>query len=179
MRILSTLLCLFIWTSIAAQEKSKTSFGSDFAKAWKRHKIYTLRLVEAMPEKSYDYKPEDNARSFKEMAMHLAGANYMFSSIASSQDSPVDRSMFNADGKTKEQIVKMLTESFDYALNAVLNVGEETLNKTSPWGNPIESSTTRSYREIFHVMREHAAHHRGAMTVYLRLNGITPPGFID
>jgi len=179
MKILSFLLCLCIWTTCFSQEKAKTNFGEDFAKTWKRHTIYTLRLVEAMPEDSYGYQPADSTRTFAEMAMHLASANYMFASIASSQEFPLDREALKTVNKTKEQITEILSASFDYALKAVLNVDDQTLKKTSPWGNPIEQSTTRTFKEIFHVMREHAAHHRGAMTVYLRLNGVLPPGFID
>ncbi len=179
MKIFSALLCLCIWTTCSSQEKAKTNFGEAFAKTWKRHKIYTLRLVEAMPEDNYGYKPVDSTRTFGQMAMHLASANYMFSSIASDQKFPVDRETLKTENKTKEQITEILSASFDYALKAMLNVDDQTLKKTSPWGNPIEQSTTRTFKEIFHVMREHAAHHRGALTVYLRLNGIVPPGFID
>lgn len=172
-------ICSFICFSAMAQEKAKTAFGNDFVKPWKRHKIYTVQLAEAMPPENFSFKADQETRSFGEMLLHIAGANYMFSSITAGEEFPVDRQALAAEGKSKEEIIKILGESFDYAENVVMNIDEVALKKTSPWGNPIERSTSRTYAEILHVMREHAAHHRGALTVYLRLKGVTPPGFID
>lgn len=179
-RYILVLLAFIVAAPLAiTQEKAKTDFAEDFIKVWKRHKIYTLRLIEAMPEANFDYKPAEEARTFGAMALHVTGANYMFSSISSGNEFPIDREMLKAEGKSKGEIIQMLTESFDYSLKALMAVDEDMLKQTTPWGNPIEQSTIRSFKEVFHVMREHAAHHRGAMTVYLRLNGVTPPGFID
>lgn len=169
-------LCTF---QSIAQTSATTSFGDDFIKAWKRHKVYTLRLAEAMPDNHFSYKPTEEVRSFGQLLIHITGANYMFSSLSGGQDFPIDKENLKAEGKSKEPILKMLGESFDYAEGILKTITQADLAKTSPWGNPIEASTTRTYAEILHVMREHAAHHRGQMTVYLRLKGVTPPGFID
>lgn len=178
-KLITFCLALCMAFSSAAQTEAATDFGKDFLKAWKRHKIYTLRIAEAMPEAHMSYKPSEETRSFGEILIHVTGANYMFSSIPGGQDFPIDRESLKAEGKSKEEILKILGASFDYAEGILKTITEADLAKTSPWGNPIEASTTRSYAEILHVMREHAVHHRGQMTVYLRLKGISPPGFID
>ena len=84
-------LIIFSLNPILAQEKANTAFAEEFLKAWKRHKVYTLRLAEAMPEEHLSYKLDNDTRSFGEVIMHVAGANYMFSSVASGQNNPKNR----------------------------------------------------------------------------------------
>ena len=178
----TSLFLLFLVIGIIpsiAQDKGQTEIGEKFIKAWKRHKIYTLQLAEAMPEERFKYKINNETLTFGEILMHIAGANYMFSSLAGQHKNPTPAGHFAVEGKSKTDIIKILTESFDYSLERLLKATTSDLLKTTPWGNPIEASTTRTGEEVFHVMREHAAHHRGQLGVYLRLKGITPPPYID
>lgn len=84
-------LGLFIVFHATAQTTAVTSFGEDFLKAWKRHKVYTLRIAEALPADQLGYKPQTEARSFGEILIHITGVNYMFSSISGGQGFPIDK----------------------------------------------------------------------------------------
>ncbi len=175
----SLLILSFLAIPSHSQEIAKTEVGIKFLKGWKRHKVYTIRLAEAMTENGYSFKPVESIRSFAEAIMHVITANYMFSSIVGESKFPLSEEDQKIEGKSKADLLRMLGESFDYAEKVVLNITNNQLKKTTTWQNPIEPSTTRTYEEVLYVMREHAAHHRGQLTVYLRLKGIVPPDYID
>ncbi|MEZ5427961.1 MAG: DinB family protein [Pyrinomonadaceae bacterium] len=158
------------------QTTDKPSFGKEFSKMWQRHKRYTLDLAEAMPEEYFNFKPTSEVRSFAEILLHIASSNYGFSMITKGENGP---SQFTVGGKSKKEILEILADSFDFGDETVKRISENELSETVPWANRLEPSTTRTKRDVFQVMREHAAHHRGALTVYLRLKGITPPAYVD
>ncbi len=163
--------------TVAQNSASQNSFGEDFSKVWHRHKMYTIRMVEAMPEKYFEFKPTPEIRSFSELVAHIVQTNYGFASMTTGEE--VEPALMNLKGKTKKEMIDVLSKSFDYGNLAAKNITNKQLTETRPWGNPLEQDTKRTKKEIFHILREHAAHARGAMTIYLRLKEIKPPQYID
>lgn len=161
-------------TKMSEKNLYKTKFGEEFLKVWLRHKTYTLDIAKAMPEEHFNYKPTPDVRSFAEGLLHIAGANYAFSSMAKGVKSP-----FKSEAKSKKEILKVLAESFDFGHEALKNITESQLTETMTWRNRLEPSTKRTKKQVLHVMREHAAHHRGGLVIYLRLKGVKPPSFVD
>lgn len=155
----------------------ESTFCQDFAQVWERHKTYSLQIVDAMPEEGFYFKPSDSTRSFSEIIIHIIQSNYGFASIINGNQ--INPELLNINNSSKSDLYKNLANSFEYTKDILMKVKDEHLVETIPWTNPLEQSTIRTKKEVLHIMREHAAHHRGAMTVYLRLNGIMPPPFID
>jgi uncharacterized damage-inducible protein DinB len=147
-------------------------------RTWKRHKTYTIELLDALPEEKLSFRPTKESRSFAELIMHIAQSNYGFSAMIVSEPTP-SVELFNAKSKTKAQLRLVLSDSFDFLLKHIGKVKTEAWTETFPWGNRLESSTTRTKSEVLAILKEHAAHHRGQATVYLRLSGIEPPSFVD
>lgn len=145
---------------------------------WKRHKTYTLELVSAIPEDKISYKPSAESRSFAELVMHLAQSNYGFASMIVGQPTP-SADVFVTRGKTKAQLMSVLSDSFEFLLKHVGTVKTSAWSDSFDWGNRLEPTTKRTRADILAILKEHAAHHRGQITVYLRLNGIEPPSFVD
>lgn len=147
-------------------------------KAWKRHKTYTIELLDAFPEEKLSFRPSKESRSFAELMVHIAQSNYGFSTMIVGQPIP-SAEVFDVKGKSKNQVRLILADSFDYLLKHIGTVKPEAWGDSFPWGNRLEPATKRTRLEVFTILKEHAAHHRGQATVYLRLNGIEPPSFID
>jgi len=130
--------------------------------------------LNAVPEGKLDFKPSKDSRSFKEVMLHIAQANYDFSSIIVSKQGTQP-----AKVATKDEVVQAVAKSFDFLLEHIDELKSSDWEKEFPWGNRLEPSTTRTRVEILSILKEHAAHHRGQTTVYLRLMGINPPEFVD
>ena len=69
------LVCLSVALSLQAQStKSKERSIQD----WEEFSNYTLRLAEAMPEESYDYRPHPDQMSFGEQIIEIATMSEFF-----------------------------------------------------------------------------------------------------
>ncbi len=74
--------------------------------------------------------------------------------------------------QSKEEVVRLLTESFDYVLLGLQSLDDSKLGETVEKG-PFKISR----KGWLNKAKEHVTHHRGQCAVYLRLNGIAPPQY--
>lgn len=142
-----------------------------FSEVWQRSKAYTLAMAEAMPENRYTYRPAADTRTFAEQLLHVAGANLFFAGQVST--SPPESPDLNPEGKTKAQVIQLLTESFDYVATTLASLN---LEKSEETVQVVGQSLTRW--EVLLLTRDHTTHHRGQIVVYLRMNGIEPPQYV-
>ena len=141
-------------------------------KDWERAKEYTKEYLDAMPEDGYKLKPTPEIRSFAEQMMHLADANFGFTAAATGKASPMERGAAEKAAATssKEQVIKTVMDSYDFAINGLKGMSDAQLGET------IKLFGRDMTREVaFAKCFEHQTHHRGQTTIYLRLKGIKPP----
>lgn len=136
-------------------------------KRWKSHIRYTLKVLEAMPEENFDFKPADGMKSFQSQASHITTWLRTQSRFVTGE------SLEKADTKSKRAILEAFNNFSEALLNFLKNTNEETLGQTEKvWYGTV----SKNY--ILQAMESHLAHHRGQMIVYLRLKGITPPSYV-
>ncbi len=143
---------------------------------WTRARLGVKEYIEAMPEDAIGFKPTPEIRSFAEQMLHLAGGNYMFAAVASGKENPWDFTKgkdpvnvpeFKA---SKAALLKFVMESYDFAIDAVKGLTSAQLDEV------VQLFNMKMPRHMLLAKGiEHAAHHRGQTTIYLRLKGITPP----
>jgi uncharacterized damage-inducible protein DinB len=140
-------------------------------KDWERAREYTKEYLDAMPEEGYAFKPTPEIRSFAEQMLHIADANYMFASLASGANSPMGESPAEKSAdKSKEATIKTVMDSYDYVIKTLNEMPEERYGQTvEVFG--FEMKGEQALVKAF----EHQTHHRGQTTIYLRLQGQTPP----
>lgn len=128
-----------------------------------------LGLAEAVPQDKLGWRPAEGVRSFSEVFMHVAGANYRlpgFIGVKAPEGLPQDMEKITS----KADIVKHLKGSFDHIRNSVMNMSDADVEKTSKM-----FGRDRTYREIGFFMAGHMHEHLGQLIAYSRMNGITPP----
>jgi uncharacterized damage-inducible protein DinB len=139
-----------------------------------------LPLAMAMPENKYGFAPTDGefkgVRTFGQQLKHVAASNYVYaSSILGDKKPPVDVGE-EEDGpasmKTKDEILKYVTDSFAYVQKAVATINAKNL--VSPIKNPFgQGEATRLAMATLII--GHCNDHYGQMVEYVRMNGIVPP----
>ncbi|WP_428330896.1 DinB family protein [Mucilaginibacter sp.] len=170
MKKLSLLITMLV--IVFASNKAHAQFTqSQMVDEWQRAKAYTKAYLSAMPEDGYAYKPTPEMRSFAQQMLHLADANYFFSSAASGKENPLGKaSAEKTIPQTKEATTKAVLDSYDFAISALQGMTADQLLATTKFAN---KDITKS--GLFGKGFEHQTHHRGQTTVYLRLKGVTPP----
>ncbi len=178
-------LLLMVWLSCAAhaaaQEKPSApapppTMASTIEQWWAMISRSFVGAAEAMPADKYDFRPKDgafaNARTFAEQVKHVACGNYGFFNQIEKKTPPENCGAGGpSPAKGKEELVKYLRESFDYA-HGVLK-GLTASNALDPVSGPYGGSSTRLGITTLAVW--HASDHYGQLVVYLRLNGVVPP----
>lgn len=141
---------------------------------WERAKAYTVEYLNASTDASIAFKPTPEMRSFAQQMLHLADANFGFSSLASGKASPYGRGQLEQSADqyaSKDALLKIVSESYDFVIAALKETDEVKLKEVIKVFNRFDLSREATFQKAF----EHQTHHRGQTTVYLRLSGITPP----
>ena len=137
------------------------------------------RAIEQMPEGKADWKPHDKSMQFGYLAEMVATIpSWIVAQI--NQDSldvaPADGAKFPRTPKvTRADYLKALDDTAAQAREAFKNSSHEHLNTT--WqlkarGNVVQEGPRH---QMIQETISHWSHHRGQMTVYLRLMGAKVP----
>lgn len=122
-------------------------------------KTYTMEVLKAMPADDYDFRPNDEQRTFAAQAYHIAYSidyfHQTFSSGGNVAWNPGDE-----NSKSKEELIKWAEEKFDEMHKFILAA---------------DSNDQLTAGVVYYL--DHNSHHRGQIITYLRMKGITPPSY--
>ncbi|MEZ5429362.1 MAG: DinB family protein [Pyrinomonadaceae bacterium] len=137
----------------------------------------TKTVLERVPADKFDWKPHEKSMTFSRLATHVAE---MFNWIKVTLETDVldfAKEEFKPfEPKTTEELVEYLEKTLAEATEALKNASDETFFQT--W-------TMRNGEQVYFEMPKiqvirsfcynHIYHHRGQLSVYLRLNDIPVP----
>jgi len=144
-----------------------------FVQTWKRETEGTMKLLRALPQGKYDFRPDAGGRSLGELAWHLAeGDAYMSYGIDKGQFDMSDQPP-NID---RPREIAALAPAFERvhqeALARVKKLKQEDLDRELPF-----FGTQMPIRRIlWDMMLCHGIHHRGQLALMCRLAGGQAPG---
>lgn len=151
-----------------------------FAAELEREAAATRRVLERVPEGRNDWKPHDKSMTLGRLAT-LAATMLGWIGVMVNDDSfdfrPQGKEPFQEpERQTRSELVEALAQSLGRARQALANTTDDHL--LTPWrlmvaGNVITERPR--YLEIRDSVFNHLAHHRGQLTVYLRLNDAPVP----
>jgi uncharacterized damage-inducible protein DinB len=152
-----------------------SAHGQSLATSWRGVRDYTLAVVASMPDSLLDFRPATASRTFHEQVVHLSVAALGMSQAISTQVTNVTIDTSSGGHAT---LARNVTTALDAVINAHLTVCDDRWLDPIPWASPGLTAATITRRQVAEVARDHLAHHRGQLVVYLRLNGITPPPYV-
>jgi uncharacterized damage-inducible protein DinB len=139
-------------------------------------KCDVIAAAEVMPESGYSVKVDPDVRSFGQQVAHIADANYLFASSCLGEPNPfpgatpVEPGILERSKVTKRDILAVLKSSFAYCDGAFNSASDTTLAETVLFRN---ETVPKAF--LLNLAFLHTAEHYGAMTLYLRSQGIVPP----
>jgi uncharacterized damage-inducible protein DinB len=129
------------------------------------------RLAEAIPADKYTWRPSDDSRSFAEVFLHIAAANYnLYKLVGTQPPSGVDLKNIEKSTTDKSKIIGTLKESFIHAKQAIKSTPEADLEKSMDW-----FGGKNTERGVLLFIVRHTAEHLGQSIAYARVIGIVPP----
>ena len=147
---------------------------NDLKTSFKNSEKYTLTVFNQMPEDKLEWKYTPESMSFRTQFVHCI--TFTASQLCGrlSLKNPYDgrKNEFWA-ALSKTQLEAELKEFYDWLIKTVDILNDETLLKKEQFvGGEMPNW------KIIIAMENHIIHHRGQAICYLRLNGITPVGYI-
>ena len=139
------------------------------------------KALENVPEGKNDWKPHDKSMPLGSLATIVATTPGWIDMVLNMDEidiNPPGGSKFKPpDWKTRKELLQQLEESLKKGREALQKTTDDHLLNTK-WrmlsGGKLMMEQTR-YEGIREAVINHMAHHRGQLTVYLRLNGEKVP----
>jgi hypothetical protein len=163
--------------ALALPAFSQTTIKEALANHWKVSEDFTLKVADAMPAGSYDFRPVPEELSFGQLIGQISSANSSACAAASGMKPPSPPPAAVAartDPKALDKATAMqyMKDTFEFCNAAVASM---TPQKLDAMVGP-EGHQTTAFERLWAYFT-HTAHHRGQAEVYLRMKGIVPPTY--
>lgn len=153
---------------------SEIAFGKEFSAEIESEIRATRRCLEAIPDKLYKYKPHEKSMELGYLALLVAAIPKWIVDMV--ERSEIDLATYERfELSTTAALVKYFDDNVAAAKRTLDKVTNEELDRTFELkvsGKVVMSSTKK---ESVQQSINHWVHHRGQLTVYMRLNDIPVP----
>jgi uncharacterized damage-inducible protein DinB len=129
-----------------------------------------VRLAEAIPADKYTWRPAPDVRSFAEVFLHVAGANYSLYKMVGAAPAEGVAKGLEKSTTDKARIIATLKDSFEYAKKSITAMPDANLEKSMDW-----FGGKNTQRGVLLFIVRHGAEHLGQSIAYARFAGIVPP----
>ncbi len=163
-------ILLIVLIFFASAANGQSYFTKEYSEVWSRASEYTLEVAKAMPVELYNYKPYDDAMTFHQQMEHLVNNIAFLSSKITGEKVALDVS---EGERLKEEIINSLETSFHNVGRLIAEIDETSLKEEITFAR-----TKMSRENLFYLIRNHMAHHRGQAILYLRMNDIAAPRYV-
>lgn len=168
MKIITTALALLVLAA-SATAQVKNPVSSALKEVLPGRQKNTIAAVETMPADKFGYKPTPDQMTFGHLVAHMIESNYGFCSAASAVAAPKVDEAKETDGKDK--LVAALKASFEFCSGSLAKMDDSKLGETVEVFKGHQGS--RAWASL--VLASSWADHYAEASIYLRLNGLTPP----
>jgi uncharacterized damage-inducible protein DinB len=185
--VLAVLILLFVSEiRLGAQSQpqnqspgSVRSRAEETLECWNHIGNKLIAMAKDFSEDKYDFKVQQDQRTFAQNLLHVAAVDYdVVSRVSGSNVGPdfgKDKHNPSRDAyQTKAKVVKLLEDAVAAGGAVIKQQGDRGLERTMPLGWETGRHTVRvSY--LWQSAIEHSAEHFGQLVVYYRANNLVPP----
>jgi uncharacterized damage-inducible protein DinB len=134
----------------------------------------TRKCIERIPEKLYDWKPHEKSMTLGYLTLLVAEIPLWIATMIKVRE--INFQTFkHTEPKTTSEMVKHFDNNVESAKQALQGLTTEDLSKDFVLRNGDQIIISSPLNENLSSTLNHWVHHRGQMTVYMRLNDILVP----
>ncbi len=138
----------------------------------------TKKILERVPFDKKEWKPHEKSMTIGRLATHIAELPHWVNDIVGSDEYDFAGRPYNPrTAMNPEELTAIFQKSLDTAINALENTSDEVLNGSFKLrqGDFVIFELPKKVA-IRNMTMNHIVHHRGQLSVYLRLLNIPVPG---
>ena len=153
---------------------SKSTFCSDLLKELEAETTSSRKCLERIPSELFGWKPHERSMETGYLALIVAEIpKWIQHTIDGSE---IDFATFqHAQPKSGSELAKHFDENLQKAKQALERATDEALKEPFALKNSGQLLVSSTKREMLAPMINHLVHHRGQLTIYMRLNNIPVP----
>lgn len=160
-----------------ASAAGSNMIGSTFIAELEHEAKVAREVLSRVPADKFDWKPHEKSMTFGRLASHIAE---MFGWTPSTLTQPeLDFSKFDYkpfEPASTDELVEFLDKNVAEAIEALRNTSDEQFMESWTMRNAeTEYFTMPKVAVMRSFIMNHIVHHRGQLSVYLRLNDIAVP----
>jgi uncharacterized damage-inducible protein DinB len=151
-----------------------TRSGKHYLKELESEIAATRKCLERIPPELFGWKPHEKSMPLGYLALLVAEIPKWITQMI--EKGEIDFVTFeHFQPKTTSELVNHFDENLTGAKNALQNISDETLSKNFSLKNQGKVLFSSPIGESIESTINHLVHHRGQLTVYMRLNNIPVP----
>lgn len=153
---------------------TRAGFGLEFLKELEAESNATRKCLERIPETLYEWRPHEKSMTMGYLALLVAEIPKWIAHMV--QISEIDFASFeHFKPRNATELANHFDENIKTAKNALENVSDEALSEPFYLKNKGQVVFTSPKKDNISSSINHMVHHRGQLTVYMRLNNIPVP----
>ena len=154
--------------------ENKSIYGAEVLKELEAEAIATRKCLEVIPENLFDWKPHERSMNLGYLSLLVAAIPKWITIMI--EESEIDFATFESrEPKNTAELVKYFDENLAGAKKALQNLSDETLAESFNLKNNGQIVFTASKKDQIGETINHLVHHRGQLTVFMRLKDIPVP----
>ena len=148
--------------------------GAEFLKELETEANATRKCLEQIPENLFDWKPHERSMNLGYLSLLVAEIPKWIQQMI--EKSEIDLATFEHFApKTNTELVNHFEENLQAAKNALQDVSDEVLAETFFLKSQGQILYSSPKKDNISSAINHLVHHRGQLTVYMRLNDLPVP----
>jgi uncharacterized damage-inducible protein DinB len=146
----------------------------EFLKELEAEAAASRKCLERIPEKIYDWKPHERSMAMRSLTYVVADIPRWIQQIVEAPS--IDFATYNnAQPKTTSEMVNHFDVNLKNAKKALEHTTDEALSETFSLKNKGQVLMSMPKKDFITNSINHLVHHRGQLTVNMRLNNIPVP----
>jgi uncharacterized damage-inducible protein DinB len=139
--------------------------------------VNTRKIVDCVPEEKFAWKPHGKSMALGRLASHVSEMPQWAGAIINQDKLEMTPGQKPFSAATKAELIEALDKNIAEARAAIAGASDEHLGKTWSFiygGHPV--FTLPRTAALRTMVMSHIIHHRGQLSVYLRLIDVAIPG---
>jgi uncharacterized damage-inducible protein DinB len=132
-------------------------------------------MLERIPAETFDWKPHEKSMTMKRLSGLVADMFGWFEFMVDEDELDFAKGYEQPDPKTTAELVEVLDKKLAAGLTSLKNAEDPVFSETWKLRNGDDIYMELTKLEVIRQTINHLVHHRGQLSVYLRLKDIAVP----
>jgi len=146
-----------------------------FVKEVQQESVATRKMLERIPPDTFDWKPHEKSMSMQRLSVLVADMFGWLEFMIDQDELDFAKGYTQPQPKTTQELVDFFDEKLEAGLTSLKNADDKVFSENWTLRNGDAVYMTTSKLDVVRQTINHMVHHRGQLSVFLRLKDIAVP----